>query len=70
MDRPPADLPGVESEHQHGRYHVEYKGRDVSASHALICAYGKANRLYRIADISNTDVSEVCTGLYASVFLC
>ncbi|BEI91738.1 uncharacterized protein CcaverHIS019_0405580 [Cutaneotrichosporon cavernicola] len=49
---------GVESEHSHGRYTVEYKGRDVSASHALICAYGKANRLYRIADISNTEVSE------------
>ncbi|GMK59323.1 hypothetical protein CspeluHIS016_0703380 [Cutaneotrichosporon spelunceum] len=47
-----------ESQHSHGRYTIEYKGRDVSASHALRCAYGKAERLYRIADISNTEVSE------------
>lgn len=56
--RSAADLTGLSE--LGNRYSIEYKGRDVTADRALECAYGKLQRPYRIADISNGEVTEVC----------
>lgn len=52
-------LKGIDKSQAHGRYTIEYQGRQVSDSRALICQYGKAVRLFRMADVSNGDIDEV-----------
>jgi hypothetical protein len=52
-------LSEVSDKKQYGRYSIEYKGRNLSNSTELLCAYGKAQRVYRIADLSNGDFEEV-----------
>ncbi|CAD6579230.1 MAG: hypothetical protein TREMPRED_002430 [Tremellales sp. Tagirdzhanova-0007] len=37
---------------------IEYKGRTVMDNRALMCQYGKAKRLFRIADVSNGDFED------------
>lgn len=49
----------VDSSGGHGRYSIEYKGKQVSDTRALVCSYGKVQRLYRIADVSNSEFDEV-----------
>lgn len=49
----------IDSSGSHGRYSIEYKGKQVSDSRALVCSYGKVQRLYRIADVSNSEFDEV-----------
>ncbi|KAK1922482.1 rtf1 protein [Papiliotrema laurentii] len=43
---------------KHGTYSIEYKGRNVVDGRALTCQYGKATRMYRIADVSNGDFEQ------------
>ena len=50
---------GLQKDHGHGSYKIEYKGRDVREDRALLCQYGKVQRLFRIADVSNGDFEEV-----------
>lgn len=42
-----------------GRYNIEYKDKQISEDRVLLVSYGKARRLYRIADVSNGDVEPV-----------
>lgn len=55
----------IDTSHDHGKYAIEFKGRQVMDTRALICQYGMKKRLYRIADVSNGDFDEVggvCSG--------
>ena len=61
--------PDIDSSGSHGRYPIEYQGRNVSDDRALLCSYGKVKRLFRFADVSNsdiTDVSSILLGLMTS----
>jgi RNA polymerase-associated protein RTF1 len=49
----------INDKHNYGRYNIEYKGRNIMDTRALLCSYGKAQRLFRIADVSNGDFEEV-----------
>lgn len=55
-------ITGVDHTREHGKYSIEYQGRQMSDSRALMCQYGKMVRLYRIADVSNGDIDEVSHG--------
>ncbi|WVR09151.1 hypothetical protein IAU60_006213 [Kwoniella sp. DSM 27419] len=48
----------VDSSAKFGSYNIEYKGRTIRDARGLLCAYGKAARLFRIADVSNGDFEE------------
>jgi RNA polymerase-associated protein RTF1 len=47
----------------HGRYNIEYKGKEISEDRVLLLSYGKGKRLFRIADVSNGDIEEVSRAL-------
>lgn len=47
----------------HGRYNIEYKGKEISEDRVLLLSYGKGKRLFRIADVSNGDIEEVSSAL-------
>ncbi|WWD21079.1 hypothetical protein CI109_105560 [Kwoniella shandongensis] len=49
---------GVDTSERFGSYSIEYKGRNVRDGRGLLCQYGKATRLFRIADVSNGDFEE------------
>lgn len=49
----------VNSGNNFGQYAIEYKSRTVSDNRVLVCQYGEAQRLFRIADVSNGDFDEV-----------
>lgn len=55
----------VDSSGSHGRYPIEYKGKQVTDTRALLCSYGKLTRLYRIADVSNSEFDEVSRSVLA-----
>lgn len=60
--KPVADLhdAGIDKSGSHGSYKIEYKeNRQVVDDRALLCKYGKLERLFRIADVSNGDFEEV-----------
>jgi len=65
--RPPPSVcsPAALREPDHGSYAIEYKGRDVRDSRALLCAYGRAQREWRIADVSNSNFEEVSVAIPA-----
>ncbi|ORX39021.1 hypothetical protein BD324DRAFT_618258 [Kockovaella imperatae] len=48
----------IDESGSHGQYTIEYQGRNISDSRALLCQYGKVKRLFRIADVSNGDIIE------------
>lgn len=52
---------GLDHKSTHGKYSIEFKGRQVTSNRALMCAYGAYERLFRIADVSNGDADEVST---------
>jgi RNA polymerase-associated protein RTF1 len=51
---------GIESDGGDGKYPIEFKGREVTEDRVLRVKYGKVERLFRIADVSNGDFEEVC----------
>lgn len=50
---------GIEPDGGDGKYQIEFKGREVSEDRVLRVKYGKVERLFRIADVSNGDFEEV-----------
>lgn len=61
MALPAANIvPEISNETSRGYYKIEYKGRDVSDDRELTCQYGKAKRIFRMAEVSNGDFEEVC----------
>ncbi|KAK8843402.1 hypothetical protein IAR55_007059 [Kwoniella newhampshirensis] len=48
----------IDTSEKFGSYSIEYKGRSVRDGRGLLCQYGKAARLFRIADVSNGDFEE------------
>ncbi|WVO18290.1 hypothetical protein L204_106003 [Cryptococcus depauperatus] len=48
----------VDTSGQFGTYSIEYKGRQIRESRALLCKYGSASRLFRITDVSNGVIEE------------
>ncbi|WRT68947.1 uncharacterized protein IL334_005929 [Kwoniella shivajii] len=48
----------VDTSEKFGAYNIEYKGRTIRDARGLLCSYGKAARLFRIADVSNGDFEE------------
>lgn len=52
---------GIDASGKHGSYKIDYKDRQVTDDRALVCKYGKVERLFRIADVSNGDFEDVST---------
>ena len=50
----------IDDSASHGKYAIEFKGRNIMDSRGLMCTYGNATRLFRIADVSNGDFEKVC----------
>ncbi|WVQ75385.1 hypothetical protein IAR50_005005 [Cryptococcus sp. DSM 104548] len=48
----------VDTNHQFGSYSIEYQGRQVKDNRALLCKYGSASRLFRMADVSNGSIED------------
>ncbi|ORY26243.1 hypothetical protein BCR39DRAFT_541580 [Naematelia encephala] len=51
-------ISSVETDSKFGRYKIEYKGKDIVDNRVLMCQYGSAKRMFRIADVSNGDIEE------------
>lgn len=51
-------ITGIDHSHGNGKYNIEYKGRQIQEDRALKCRYGRSERLYRMADVSNGDFEE------------
>jgi RNA polymerase-associated protein RTF1 len=49
----------VEPDSGDGKYQIEFKGREVAEDRVLRVKYGKVERLFRIADVSNGDFEDV-----------
>lgn len=49
----------VDESGQFGSYSIEYQGRQIRESRALLVKYGSASRLFRMADVSNGVIEEV-----------
>lgn len=65
----PADPPGFDKQGNHGKYDIEYKGRQYSDTRGLVLQYGSLVRVYRIADLSNGEIDEVsCSALLQTDF--
>ncbi|EIW67131.1 hypothetical protein TREMEDRAFT_69995 [Tremella mesenterica DSM 1558] len=41
-----------------GSYKIEYKGREIKEDRGLLCQYGRVQRVFRIADVSNGDIDD------------
>jgi hypothetical protein len=50
---------GLDHKSTHGKYTIEYNDRKMTDNRALVCTYGHYERLFRIADVSNGDFTEV-----------
>ncbi|ODN91429.1 RNA polymerase-associated protein RTF1 [Cryptococcus wingfieldii CBS 7118] len=48
----------VDTNHQFGSYSIEYQGRQIKDNRALLCKYGSASRLFRMADVSNGAIED------------
>ncbi|WVQ81177.1 hypothetical protein IAT38_003299 [Cryptococcus sp. DSM 104549] len=48
----------VDTSGSFGYYSIEYKGRNVRDNRALLCKYGSLSRLWRMADVSNSDFQD------------
>ncbi|OWZ77420.1 RNA polymerase-associated protein RTF1 [Cryptococcus neoformans Bt85] len=48
----------VDESGQFGSYSIEYQGRQIRESRALLVKYGSASRLFRMADVSNGVIEE------------
>lgn len=57
----------VDDSGQFGSYSIEYQGRQIRESRALLVKYGSASRLFRMADVSNGVIEEVSLGRHSEL---